>query len=322
MYATLTHAQRMERKALEAELDATRVLLASELASSYFNLVGLDRTVALQQEVVTLAEKDLRSQTYQFKEGAVDSASVEEKKASLAAEQTTLQNQLQNQAALIHQIAVLRGLEPEDQGDLPRATLEQIPVNGTVEGGFPSQLLRRRPDIRAAEMHFLGANLNASAAKRAMLPTVNGLAQLGFSSIKIGDLFSSNGLLNVLTGSVNQGLFEGGRKLAAIKSTKAKAEIAIRQYQKTILTAFQEVDDSFSKLKTDTVSLQEADAIIQANRKQKTIMDYRLREGAASPQQVIPKQVSLLKSEQQLAQTKCAVLIDRISLFKALGGGY
>lgn len=320
--ATLTQAQRMERKALEAELDSTRLLLASELASTYFNLIQLDRLVAIEQQIIALEEKDLLSQTYQFKEGAVDIASVEEKKASLAYEREALQGYLQSQAEMIHRIATLRGLKPEEQPELPRASLLEIAVNPEIEAGFPSQLLRRRPDIRAAEMHFLGAKLNASAAKRALLPTFNGMAQLGFSSIKIGDLFSSKGLLDVLTGTVNQGLFEGGRKFAAIKGSKAKAEIAIHQYQKAILTAFKEVDDSFSKLKTDAVSLNEATGVLQAQEKQKTVMKYRLREGAVSGQQVIPIQLTVLKSEQQWAQMKCAVLVDRISLFKALGGGY
>jgi NodT family efflux transporter outer membrane factor (OMF) lipoprotein len=317
-----TQARKMAQSAAEFDLYYARLLLSTELATTYFNLLTLDAMVDLQREVVKLAQQDASAESEKLRLGAVDPQTVEKKKARLAQETSQLEILLQQQALLLHQIAFLRGKKPEEQGNLVRGQLKDIPLTTTVDGGFPAQLLRRRPDIMAAELRFSAARLDHQAAKRALMPTFHLVAQLGYSAVKIGDLFSSQGLLNVLSGSASQTLFQGFEKLATLKGAGIQAEMALETYAKSILSAFKDVDDAFIQLKTDLASLEAAHQEEEATQKQRQITENQYQQGALSGQDRIPSAIRQLKAQQTFHHRTCTVLMDQLSLFKALGGGY
>lgn len=317
-----TRARKMAQSAAEFDLYYARLLLSTEVAATYFNLLTLDTLVELQSDVVHLAQQDAAAETEKLRLGAVDLQPVEDKKARLAQETAQLESLLQQQGLLLNQMALLRGKKPEEQGKLPRGRLQDIPLSNTVDGGFPAQLLRRRPDIMAAELRFSATRLDHQAAKRALMPTFHLVAQLGYSAIKIGDLFSSQGLLNILSGSANQTLFQGFEKLATLKGAGIRAEMALETYSKSILSAFKDVDDAFVQLKTDLASLEAAQQEAEATQKQRKIAENQYQQGVLSGQERSPSAIRQLKAQQTFHHRTCAVLMDQLSLFKALGGGY
>lgn len=321
-YIYHTKAQRMLERATEYDYRNARLVLASDLASTYFNLIALDKLLELQQAMVQASARDLQAEEYKLNEGEIDVSGVLRKKSSLAEQKQLLESYRQQQGLVLDQMAILLGKKPEEQPEIQRSRLEDVSVDTNVEGGFPSQLLRRRPDIMAAEMRFYSAKFDVSAAKRNLLPTFNMLAQLGYSSVKIGDVFSSQGLLSILSGSGNQVLFAGFDEWAKFKHAKINAMSAVKEYQHTILKAFKEVDDAFVQMKTDMVSIEEAEKRQHYHEKEKNVMMNRLHEGAISGQEVLPADMSLLRAQEDFVSRKCALLIDKISLYKALGGGY
>lgn len=187
--------------------------------------------------------------------------------------------------------------------------------------GLPSDLLARRPDIRASEQRLLAANANIGAARAAFFPRISLTAALGSASPSFGGLFDSGSGTWSFAPQLVLPVFAAGRNQANLSLAETRKHIAVADYEKTIQVAFREVADALAARSYlgGQVTAQRAIQAAQADRLR--LLTLRFENGVASSLDVLDAQRELFNAEQSLVQARLLRATSAIDLYKALGGG-
>ena len=188
--------------------------------------------------------------------------------------------------------------------------------------GLPSELLERRPDVRAAERQLIGAEANIGAARAAFFPRISLTANLGSASSELTGLFKGGSFAFTGTAQLLQPLFDAGRNRANLEVAQVNREIAIAQYERSIQTAFREVADALAGRAMLGEQLRAQAAQVNALSVAYRLADLRYRAGAASYLDTLDAQRSLFTAQQALVQTRALALQNAVTLYRALGGGW
>ena len=317
-----TRSVNKEAEAVERDFQTTHVIVVTDVANAYFNLLAADELIALQKELIQTAESDLAHAQRRFEAGLVDEEDVVLRQGRLTTFKALMQEYIQAQALALNQLAVLMGQTPQQVAELPRASWQQYTIPTEVEAGIPSELLVRRPDILAAEDRLEAAGLRVSVARKEMLPSINLSGQFGFASARLGSLFDWQSYIASATESLLQPIFTGGQRRANLRVMKARYEQQLLAYRDTILQSFREVDDSLASLKAHRNSYEEYSASLASLKQRLKIQQNRLAAGAISEVEINPVQIEITQAAEGLTRTKLLALTDTLSLYKALGGGY
>ena len=215
-------------------------------------------------------------------------------------------------------LATLLGM-PADTLQVPKAQLRQTVQPVTVPAGLPSQLLARRPDILAAEFRVLQLHDLAGQARLARLPTISLTGREGTAAFTLGDLFKAGTF--GLTSALDFPIFDPNIS-ARIRVSDAQTKVAEEQYRRTVVTAFEEVENALTNL-----SNRRSQQVELEQRRQKLAVvaaqtDAQLAEGMVSQLQVFEVERTLLDAEQQILTNHWLILADTVALYKALGGGW
>ena len=315
----------LKESALESYLatdDARRAAtigLIAEVANAYLTLRELDERTVLARRTIVSREESFRIFTRRYEVGAIarmDLVQVE----TLLHQAKTLATQLeQARAAQVHALTLLVGAPlspvPEDVPVDDRAVLHDLRV------GLPSELLLQRPDIVAAEHQLRAASANIGAARAAFFPRITLTGSFGTASAELSGLFDSGSRAWSFLPSLSLPIFDAGRNRASLDLAEVRSELAVVNYEKTVQTAFREVSDALSARHwlAEQVGIQQATLDAQADREH--LARLRYDNGSAPYFEVLDAQRDLLAAEQQLVQTRRALLSSRISLYAALGGG-
>ncbi len=209
--------------------------------------------------------------------------------------------------------ALVTAVEPV--ADLP--SFEEIPA------GLSSDLLLRRPDIRAAEQQLIAANANIGVARANFFPRISLTGNLGRISSQFDDLLGSQGTRAwSLATNLTAPLFDMGRNRANLAASQAQREIAVAQYEKAIQSGFREVADALIARTTYADQLLAQTAQAEAERERFRLSELRYRNGVSSYLDLLDAQRSLFTIEQALAQTRLAQRSSEVQLYRALGGGW
>jgi NodT family efflux transporter outer membrane factor (OMF) lipoprotein len=317
-----TRAVDRQMAAVERDFQTTHVVLASDLATAYFNLLTADQLITLQKQVLATAESDLSHAEHRYEAGVTDQEDVVLRQGRLTDYKAQLQDFYQLQALSLNQLAILMAKTPYQVADLPRAHWEQYSIPAEVSAGVPSDLLTRRPDILAAEDRMAASGLLVQVARKEMLPSFNITGQFGFSSIQLKNLLNWDSYIASIGGNLLQSLFTGGQKTANLRVFKSRYEQALYSYRGAILQAFREVDDSLASLKAHRNAYAEYESSFGSLQQRLKIQENRLAAGAASDFDLAPVRLEVTLAQEGLARNKLAALTDTLSLYKALGGGY
>jgi outer membrane protein TolC len=215
-------------------------------------------------------------------------------------------------------LATLLGT-PAGEFQVPAGSLQQRVQLPVVPEGLPSQLLKRRPDVVAAEYRVLVAYDLVGQAKLAQLPSISLTGRGGTSSFALGSLLKSFtfGLLP----SINFPIFDPGVK-ARLKTSEARTEVAEQQYRRIVIAAFEEVENALVNL--DAHRRQRVELQQQADRLGVVAaqVEAQLKEGMVSQLEVFEAERTLLASQLALLANHQQILSDTVTLYKALGGGW
>ena len=308
--------------AAAADLDGTRLSLAAEVALTYCQLRSIQdqigvasRNLAMQQHSAEITH-ERRSAGFASELDVVNSdALVANTKAQIPRLDTSAR-----QSA--HAIAVLLGRPP---GEMLDELLKSRPVptaSVSVPTGIPSDLLRRRPDIRRAEANAHAATARIGVAVADLFPRFSLNGSLSQQGAKLSDWLSPAARASSFGPSFNWALFQGGSIQANIRVQQALRDESLLAYRKTVLTALQEVEDAMiagSNERKRHVSLVDA---VKANRRAVELSTQLYTAGQTDFINVLSAQRSLLQSESEFTLSNLALATDLISLYKALGGGW
>ncbi len=298
---------------------AAYISIASAVGTVYFNIINLDKIIALQEEIVNIRQEIYDLFLARNKEGLTSTADTVKANKSLIAGQTTLIELKKQRKQLLYQLCVLIGESPENADSLKRASIDDLKWDLNIPEYVPSEIIVQRPDYMKAELMVEKAGIDVRVAKKEFLPSLNlgGLAL--FNATNLGSLFTTRNMLLGLGGGLVGSLFTGGRKIANLRLKKAAYERILQNYYKTNLTAIQEINDSLVVARLDREKMAQTEKQLNLEKSDYGYNEKKYEQGIISRLDLIQYQENLLSIEKLVAQQKVECMTDSISLYKATG---
>jgi NodT family efflux transporter outer membrane factor (OMF) lipoprotein len=315
----VVQAARANAQATAADLESVNLSLHAELATDYFALRTLDAEIDLLNSTVSAYQKALDLTQNRFSGGIASQVDVAQAQTQLETTRAQMVDLGVQRAQYEHAIAVLIG-EPAPTFHLPPSPLANTPP--VVPPGVPSDLLERRPDIAASERRMAAANAQVGVAKAAYYPNITLSASGGFESTSITTWF--NGPAGFITAGADAlvTVFDVGRRRGINEQAKAAYSQSVANYQQTVLTSFQVVEDSLAGLRIlENEAKVEGDAVAAAEHSLALSIN-RYKGGVTSYLEVTTAQSTALSDERTAVEIAGRRMAASVSLIKALGGGW
>jgi multidrug efflux system outer membrane protein len=314
-----TEAARASLLATEEGRRATILSLVASVASSYINLVSLDRQLDIARATTASRADSVKVFTLRFQHGEVSQMELAQSQSEYEASLATIP-QLELQIAQQEDaLSVLLGHNPMSirrDREIDDLTLPQVPA------GLPSELLTRRPDLRQAEQNLIAANALIGAAKALYFPSISLTGLFGTASTQFSKLFTGPARIWSYAGSVSVPIFTAGNISGQVKQAEAQQQQALFEYEKAIQVAFQEVDDALVSLQKTREALVVQGRQVDALRTYAHLARLRYEGGYTSYIEVLDAERSLFNAQLTYTQTQGVVLTSMVSLYKSLGGGW
>lgn len=307
-------------EAMQFDEHAAFISLTTLTATTYFNILNLDKQIEIQEKLVNLRKEILELTRTNFEYGLVSSTDVTQMDKLLTESESNLEIYKKNRSRLLNQLSVLIGSSSENSNELQRAAIDGINLLDNLPQSIETEIVNQRPDILSMEAQLQAAAFDVKAARKAMLPSLTINGSWGYNYYNMGGFYSYKDFMTTLGAGIMQPIFQGGKLIAQLKSKKYKYEEMFNTYQKTILTSFQEINDSLADLKSD--SIKNANDIKRVQNETKYFQDinFKYEKGAMSYLDTLKFKETLLVTQQEEIQSKTDCLIDSLSLYKAVGG--
>lgn len=300
------------------QLEGARLTLAGNVVGAVLQAVTLDEQLALAQQAADAMQEQLRAMRGLQRSGYASGIDVATQENLLSQVQQSLPPLHKQREQTRNLIAVLTGRTPDAALALPRlADLAALPLPEAVA----SEVVARRPDVRAAESALHAASAAIGVAEAARLPQLSITAALGGGATDFGRMFSAGNAVWSVGSGLLMPIFAGGTLAARQRIAEAQFDAAAAQYRGAVLTAFQNVSDSLYALSIDRRALEVADAGVAATGAGYTLMRSQLAQGYASRPSLLAAQQAWLQARAARVATYGTLLGDSVALYQAVGGG-
>ena len=306
-------------QASAADLENARLLYQAELATDFFQIEGLDASEQLLDTTVKSYERYVQLTQDRYDGGVTSMADVALAQTQLETVRAQLVDLGVQRAQFEHAIAVLTGKPPSGLS-IPAAPSQSPPPPSLV--GIPSALLERRPDIAAAERQVAAANEQIGIAKAALYPSLTFSASAGSESTTVADLLTWPTRFWSLGPQLAATLFDAGKRRAQVKVNEAVYDATVANYRQTVLTAFEQVEDSLAQLRILSQEAEIVDRAVKAAEQSLAISTDQYRGGLTNYLQVITSQTSTLQNQRTAVDILTRRMVASVSLIQALGGGW
>jgi len=303
------------------QLEGAHLALTANIVTTAIREASLRAQMQALQEIEALQQKELDILEQQFKLGGARRSDVLAQRAQLVQTRATLPPLEKELSLARHQLAVLVGQLPSE-ADLPEFTLESLELPPELPMSLPSELVRQRPDIRAAEALLHQASAEVGVATANLYPRITLSGNYGSQANQTGDLFGSSAGVWSLGASLLQPLFHGGELTARRRAAIAVYDQAAAQYRDTVLRAFQNVADTLRALEVDARTLKlQAEAASVAH-DTLALTDKEFAYGAANYLTLLNAERQYQQAQVSLVQAQAQRYADTAALLQALGGGW
>lgn len=318
-------------KALETYLaqdetrQAAQLSLIAEVANAYLTLRADQELLGLTQETLRTQQESYRLTKMSYDAGVATQLDLSQAEIGLLTAERN-QSQYTRQLAQDRNALVLLLCQPLT-GELAAQVdtaqrLDDAAMMALLPEGLPSDLLARRPDIRAAEHLIKAANANIGAARAAFFPIISLTGSAGTASSSLGGLFDAGSGAWSFAPQIVMPIFAGGSVWAGLDLSKVQKNIQIAAYEKSIQTGFREVADGLAGRGTLNQQIQAQSLLVAASQRAYDVSEQRFRKGVDSYLNVLDSQRSLYAAQQALVDVRLARLSNLVILYKALGGGW
>ena len=314
--------QEANYSASRADYASVCVSVCAEIASDYMSLRTLQEEKRVTEEHLKTQKEVLDITETRFDVGLVSMLDVAQARTvyySTQASVYTLETQI---ATTINAIAVLTGNFPQDMRERLMRYQPQPKPGYAVKVGIPLSIIRRRPDIVEAEYELASYAAALGVAKKDFLPTVAITGSIGTSAANVKDLMTKNSFEYTIAPSISWTFFDGFSRKAAEASAREQLMAGIDNYNQTILTAVQEVDNAMITY-TEALKYEQAlEEVIKNARLSFELALDRYKQGLDAFINVADSQLTLLEYANELVTARGNALAALINLYKALGGGW
>lgn len=300
----------------------TLISVMAEIARNYIELRGFQTKSRLIEENISLLEKEFELIRKQFEAGYVSRLEDENIQATLASERARLPDLRAHIERSIYTLSILIGSPPETLVDELLAPQPLPKAPETIAVGLRSDLLRRRPDIRRAERDLAAATAYIGVAIAQFFPTINLIGDGGLQSLMVKNLFTLGSRTWAIGGDINMPIFEGGRLMGNLKAKRAETAAAASIYQQTVLKALEESESAIASYTQDLATVRDKRDSTLHYRDLVFLSRTRNRWGLVSLLDLLNTEREYNASQQTLLDSDVASLVDLITLYKALGGGW
>jgi NodT family efflux transporter outer membrane factor (OMF) lipoprotein len=298
------------------------VTLSAEVAQAYFALrldqitaATIEAEIARQTRALELAGNIARA-------GLVPQIDITRQRGQLTSTQARLEPVQADARVRLHALGLLVGGDPSAvAADLagPAPTVSPVPI---IPAGLPSDLLRRRPDVRAAERALAASTADIGVAVADLYPrfSLTGVAQL--ISTSLSTLFERDSLQLTGTGSARFPLIDWGRRQATVKMRREDREQAYQQYRQAVLGALRDVEDPLARLDAERRRNEALRRAVADNEVSARATEAQYRTGFVAQDALLNAETQVLAAREQLAASDAQLRQSTVSLFKAIGGGW
>jgi NodT family efflux transporter outer membrane factor (OMF) lipoprotein len=302
-----------------ADLENERLTEQASLAVFFFELRGQDALEQVLDGTVELDKKSVELTRARYETGVDDQISLVEAQNVLQNAEAARTNLGIARAQFEHAIAVLIGTSASSFS-IPVRALDAAPP--AIPVGVPSQLLERRPDIAASERNVAAANAQIGIATAAYYPNLTITAEAGFESSALKNLLEWPSRFWSVGPSISETLFDAGLRRATVNQFVAVYNADVASYRQTVLTAFQQVEDSMAAVRILSKEIQQQQQAEQSAERFLELAKARYETGVDQYLNVLVAQTTLLSDQQQLASLRTQAMTASVQLIEALGGGW
>ena len=315
---------RLKTKSVEKQLEiikqeerASYIALTSAFATNYFNLIKTDKLLELQEEIVKVQEEIAQKTQKKYENGLCSVNEVIDEQKLLTSQKELLNNLEHTRTILENQLRVY--LSDNDKV-LSRTPCDNLNLLTNIPDKIDSTAIEKRPDYIQAEENIKKIGYDVRIARKEFLPKFIIYGQIGFNAYQWSKLLNSYSQLANAGIMPSFDLFSGGRKMAILKLRKYQYEEAMHNYQKTILTSIQELNDSSAELKTEQKNYQQSVERLNLESQKYLLMVHKNEIGAASNLDILYNKEQKLFTQRDEVSNKMNCIISTIGLYKALGG--
>ena len=307
--------------ATEQAQRTAQINLVASIANTYFALRSLEEMEKLVSGTLAAYEKTYQLTQSRFNAGVASMLDVNQAKSTVESARASLAETRRNKEQTLNALSLL--IAQDIPANLPPAApfgedvmLDNIPV------GLPSDLLTHRPDIMAAEHNLKAANANIGAARAAFFPSISLTGLLGVASMDLGNLFKSGREAWTYSPSVTMPLYSFGALKNSLDVAELRKDVQVATYEKTVQTAFSEVNDALIGVQTYKQQLDALRSQTAAAEPTLKLSTLRYTHGIDNFLTVQSAQVAVLGVKQNFLSMGLASLQNKVTLYKALGGGW
>ncbi len=313
-------ASKADYNASRAEYLAAMVSLTADIATYYVNCRVTAMRLQVAREHLESQERVMKITQARYEAGLVSKLDVAQAQVVYLNTESTIPALETSYANYFNALALILGVYPDElfrifptRGQLP--AYERI-----IPAGIPADLLRRRPDVVAAEYELAGQAARLGIAKKDFLPTLTINGSVGVKSNDIGELFDNNSFSYSVGPTLSWTIFDGFARKAAVASAREQMQSAIETYNLTVMTAVEEVNNSLATYQSALRTMEIDQKVVDQSRESFNLSVDQYKQGLSPFTNVVNAQIDWLSAANSLVAAHGQALISLINIYKALGG--
>jgi multidrug efflux system outer membrane protein len=308
--------------AMEETHKSVQISLVADVVNGYLNLLADRELYKISEETKKIEAESYKLIEYRVNAGISDRLDLAQARTSLESVKVNLIRYQRLVSQDIHYLSLLSGKQLSTEMIKGDKLLTDVRPVTVLPASLDSSVLLRRPDIMAAEHELIGANANIGAARAAFFPRISLTASTGFLSADLSNLIQSDSSTWGFAPTIAVPIFNGGRLKAELDVAKIQKDSSIAAYEYAIQTAFREVSDTLVGYETYAEQLKAQKANLDANEEYYSHARNRYEEGVDSFLTLLDAQRSLYSARQAYLSLQLDDLVNRVNLYKVLGGGW
>jgi len=312
---------RDEVQAAEAESVGTRIIVAADAADAYLQIRGYQARLAIAQNQIATDQHLLQLVQNRAAAGAATGREIAQAEALLSQARSTVPLLRLSLEKQLNRLDVLMGAQPGTYAH-ELQDIAAIPSIPTIPAQEPTNVLRRRPDIIAAERRLAASNERISVAVANYYPKISLAGVLGFDSLNSGSLFSASGFQPAAVAALRWRLFDFGRVDAEVKQAQGANAQALVNYRQAVLRAAEDVENALASLSETQEYVAQLQTEVQALTKARDLSQQAYRAGSITLTDVLDADRQLLVAQDQLDANRADVARAAVVVFRAFGGGW
>ena len=304
---------------------STQISLVAQVASYYLAWLGDRDAIRVSQDTARAQQRSYELQKLILAQGNGTALDVAQAESTLRTAQASLEQYTRQAAQDLDEITLLVGAPLPaalQTRMMAQAGLGDKAVFPVLPAGLPSDLLARRPDIRAAEHTLLAANANVGAARAAFFPSVTLTGSGGTAAGGLTKLFGAGTASWLFQPQISVPIFDAGSNFASLDNAKLQKQIEVANYEKAIQSAFHDVSDALAARATYTRQVDAESKLVDADRRYFDLSQVRASSGVDTYLNVLVAENSLFGAQLNLVSLRLAEQQNLVALYKALGGGW